>query len=112
MFPFRPTSDRSLKLISCRTVIFCVAALALLARYSPPSLSPVHVSFAVRLHPSPAHGQYFDHDDSPWVSPVTAALVTPLPTATPRFAHRSEPLVEITANGWHYNRPPPNRTDF
>jgi hypothetical protein len=112
MFPFRPTSDRSLKLISRRKVIFCVAAIALLARYSPPSLSPLHIRLAVRSHTSSAYGQYFDHDDSQWVSPVTAVLLTALPSATPKFTHRSEPLVEIMENGWHYNRPPPNRTDF
>lgn len=101
---------RSLHKSNCElaAAIMCVVALCgLLARYVPPSFAGTAAGCTVGARSNPAHGQCFDHEDSAWGAPPSAALTAPFPVASPHLARSSELLGESVTDGWHYNRPPP-----
>jgi len=95
-------------LISYRVAIMCVAALSfLLARNAPPSFPHTSISLTISSHADHDPKPCFDHDDSQWALPPSAALGAPPPVMSAHLTPTVEPFVEIVTDGLHYNRPPP-----
>jgi hypothetical protein len=89
-------------------VTMCVLALTMvLARSAPPRFLHNSDSSTINAQVIHDHRQYFDHEDSLWVTSPRAALTDPLPVVSANPTVVNQPVVEIVTDGLHYNRPPP-----
>jgi hypothetical protein len=96
-------------LVPHRAVLVCAAIFALLlARTAPPEFQRTHaLRSTVNCGTSHEKKPCFDQDGSQCVTPTNTILPSPPPVVSSRLTQSSEPFIEITLHGLHYNRPPP-----
>lgn len=104
----RPLGWSHCGLVSLRAAAMCVAALGILwARAVPPDFPPGSINSTISSQVTHGHRPCFDHEDAQWATPPATALSVPPPLLSAGPIHAAERFVELTNNGWHYNRPPP-----
>jgi hypothetical protein len=97
-------------LVAYPAPILCiVAVIILLGRGIPVGL--LHGTHRQGAHSlaNQSHRPCFDHNDSQWLSCPPVTLCAPAAVAEPNQLVADLPKVEIIANGWHCDRPPPTR---
>src|SRR5579863_5640623 len=105
MLRFRP--NRTSYPWSCPCVVIVIVAFCgLMARYVPPTFAGSTARPAFQVQAGSDHRPYFDSEDLQWPASPTAVVLNPLPKSAASPLPEVERLIEITTNGWHFNRPP------
>jgi hypothetical protein len=108
MSMIRHLSKSRREFVSYRTAIVFAATLGLLlARCVPPSHQELTSAVVASSIAAQNHNQCFDHDDFQWLTPPAATLTAPVTVASSHAVIANGPRVDVVADGWHYNRPPP-----
>jgi hypothetical protein len=104
----RRSQGSSCSVISFRAAVVCLAALGMLwMRTRQPVFRFTSGISSVSSQPAHDHKPLFDHEDAQCLT----LLGTPFPVAPPlvtlHLSYSAKSVGEFTADGWHYNRPPP-----
>jgi hypothetical protein len=95
-------SRKSIRAISCGSVVICLIALSgLIARSAP------HDFARAAIHADSDHRSLFDNDDRQWLASPAVVVWSSLQPAAPAPVLVAAPIAEFLTDGLHYNRPPP-----
>ena len=82
--------------------------LSLAGRYTSVSSVDFGKTTSIATDSTTAKTQHLLSDGLQWTAPVTAILMLVVPRRAARIVHAPLPVIDLYAEDWLYNRPPPS----